>query len=88
MKDLKQIVQDTQQQVKSNPQSMNNSVQGTTPTPVPSVQSTPQRQSQMESVPRVDPTVLFLRVTFVWPHSPTKSDRGANKCERPFHRSR
>jgi len=57
MKDLKQIVQDTQQQVKSNPQSMNNSVQGTTPTPVPSVQSTPQRQSQMESVPRVDPTV-------------------------------
>ena len=57
MKDLKQIVQDTQQQVKSNPQSMNNSVQGTTPTPVPRVQSTPQRQSQMESVPRVDPTV-------------------------------
>jgi len=56
MKDLETIIKDTQHQVKSNPQSMNNNAHGTISTQVPRVEDQPAR-SRMESVPRVNPMV-------------------------------
>ena len=56
MKELEQIVNNTNQQVENNPQLMSTSVYGTTSTQVPRVEDQPAR-SRMESVPRVNPII-------------------------------